>query len=169
MSRVRNKSKADDLFIRACKHEDDGDLKSAFRLMLAAAKLGDIGAQLNVGNYYADGTGVRRNRAAAMYWYKRAYRLGYSCAAHNIGIMWRNENQLRRALAWFKRAVDLGDPESNLDIGKHYLEKESDPRKAIIYFKRVVKAELVTEAAVEEAGALLRKAQKQLSSQTHKD
>jgi TPR repeat protein len=160
MSRVPSKSKAEDLFIRACKHEDEGDLKSAFRLMSAAAKLGDIGAQLNVGNYYDSGQGVHRNRAAAMYWYKRAYRRGYSCAAHNVGIMWRNENQPRRALGWFKRAVDLGDDESHLEIGKHYLRNENNPAKAIVHFKRVIRAEVVTEAGLEEAAELLREAEK---------
>jgi TPR repeat protein len=59
------KSKADVLFARADKEEGRGHLGLAFRLMLAAAKLGNISAQINVGNYYDDGKGVRRNRAAA--------------------------------------------------------------------------------------------------------
>jgi tetratricopeptide (TPR) repeat protein len=164
MPRGRNKSKADNLFIRACRHEDDGDSKSAFRLMLAAAKLGDTGAQVNVGNYYDAGIGVRQNRAAAMYWYKRAYSRGYSCAAHNIGIIWRNEKQHRRALAWFRRAVELGDDDSSLDIGKHYLYEGNNPAKAIAHFKRVIRAKSVTGASVEEATLLLREAEKRLNS-----
>ena len=48
------KSKADALFIRADGLEACGDLKAAFRLFLAAAKAGDSGCQLNLGNYYDD-------------------------------------------------------------------------------------------------------------------
>jgi TPR repeat protein len=63
MPLLTNKAKAADLFIRAAKAEERGDLRSAFRLLLFAAKLGDIGAQLDVGNYYDSASGVRRNRA----------------------------------------------------------------------------------------------------------
>ena len=61
------KSKTDDLFMRADKLADEGDFKSAFRLFLAAAKAGDSSCQINLGNFYDDGKGVRRNRSAAMY------------------------------------------------------------------------------------------------------
>jgi TPR repeat protein len=77
----------DELFIRADKQADEGNFKSAFRLFLAAAKAGDSSCQINVGNYYDAGKGVRRNRSAAMYWYKRAYRRREASAAHNIGVM----------------------------------------------------------------------------------
>src|SRR5689334_22243105 len=116
MATTTIKARANELFVRAEQCEANGQLKKAFRLMLAAAKLGDLGAQLNVGNYYEDGTGVRRNRAAALNWYRRAYRRGDASAANNIGVLWRNEKQLKRALAWFTRAVKLGDDEANLAI-----------------------------------------------------
>ena len=131
--------------------------------MLAAAKLGDRGAQINVGNYYDDGKGVRRNRSAALYWYNRAYRRDCS-AAHNIGVLWRNEGKLRRALSWFFRAVKLGDDESNLDVGKYFLHNEKNPRKAIPYFERVTPEKWVSEAAAEEAAQLLRDAQRLLKA-----
>ena len=133
---LTNKAKADALFCRAEREEESGKLNSAFRLTLAAAKLGDVGAQINVGNYYDDAKGVRRNREAALYWYTRAYRRGYSSAAHNIGVLLRKEKQFKRALAWFLRAVKLGDAEANLEIGKHYLHIEGNPRKAISYLQR---------------------------------
>lgn len=115
-SKISRKAKADELFIRADQEEEKGNLRSAFRLFLAGAKLGEKGCQLNVGNYYDDAKGVRRNRKAALYWYKRAYRRGYASAASNIGIVWRNEKDPKRALDWFKKAVRLGDDEANLEI-----------------------------------------------------
>jgi TPR repeat protein len=162
MPRSTRKDKAEALFIRADHEDEGGNLRTAFRLMLGAAKLGDIGAQVNVGNYYDAGKGVRRNRIAALYWYKRAYRRGYPTAAHNLGILWQREKEFKRALAWFHRSVELGDQESNLEIGKHYLHYENDPRKAISYLRKVKPSRWITEASQEEAAKLLRDARKVL-------
>jgi TPR repeat protein len=151
------KSKTDDVFIRADRLEDAGNLKAAFRLFLAGAKAGDRACQLNVGNYYDDGKGIRRNRDAALYWYKRAYRRGERCAAHNIGILWRNEREPRRALSWFKRAVKMGDDEANLEVAKYYLGNENSSSKAIPHLERVCRSNWVTEAGAEEAERLLNK------------
>ncbi len=161
-SKRPRKSDADVLFIRAEKHEENGELRSAFRLYLAGAKAGDTGCQLNVGNYYDAGTGVRRNRLAALYWYQRAYRRGVSSAATNIGIMWRNENNPKRALGWFQRAVRLGDDEANLEIAKHYLRNKGNGRKAIRHLEKVCRSNWVTEAGVEEATKLLKQTRAQL-------
>ena len=131
------KHNGDELLIQAAKQEQLGNLRLAFQLYLAAAKAGDTGGQLNVGNFYDTGTGVRRNRVAALYWYKRAYRRGLSSAASNIGIMWRNEKKPKRALEWFQKTVRLGDDEANLEIAKHYLHSKRNPRKAIPYLQKV--------------------------------
>lgn len=164
MPKLTRKEQAEKLFVCADREEELGNRRSAFRLMLAAAKLGDIGAQVNVGNYYDAGQGVRRNRGCALYWYKRAYRRGYPAAAHNIGVMLRREGQVRRALQWFTRAVELGDTESNLEIGKHYLIAERNPRRAIRYLRRVKSSDWVTEAGCEEAQRLLKQATRMLRS-----
>jgi TPR repeat protein len=154
------KIKTNDLFVRADKEADKGNFKSAFRLFLAAAKAGDSSCRINLGNFYDEGTVVRRNRLAAMYWYKRAYRRGDSCAAHNIGVMWRNEKKHSRALEWFKKAVKLGDDEADLEIAKHYLEVEHNPQRAIPHLRKVCESNCVTEAGLEEANTLLSRARK---------
>lgn len=162
MFRPTKKARAESLWLRAEKREENGKMGAAFRLMLAAAKLGNPSAQINVGNYYDDGRGVRRNRSAALYWFKRAYRRRDSTAAHNIGCVWRREGKSLRSLYWFFRAVKLGDEESNLDIGKHFLQNEKNPRKAMVYFKRVRPTGWVSEAGVEEAAKLLKEAKRRL-------
>jgi TPR repeat protein len=152
------------LFSQSAKREENGDLQSAFRLYLAGAKAGDTGCQLNVGNYYDAGPGVRRSRSAALYWYKRAYRRGVSSAASNIGVLWRNDNKPKRALEWFQKAVRLGDDEAHLEIAKYYLQNKGKPAKAIHHLKKVHPSKWVTEAGVEEAVKLLKQARKQLKS-----
>lgn len=164
MPKLTKKEHAENLFVRADREEERGNRRPAFRLMLAAAKLGDTGAQVNVGNYYDHAQGIRRNRELALYWYKRAYRRGHSAAAHNIGVMLRKEGQVRRALRWFVRAVELGDAESNLEIGKHYLVAERNPQKAIRYLHLVKPCGWVTEAGCEEAQRLLKQARRMLRS-----
>jgi len=156
-------SKADLLFIRADKLEESGDLRGAFRLFLAGAKAGDTGCQLNLGNYYDDGKGIRRNRAKALYWYKKAYRRGDASAAYNIAILWRNEHEPTRALPWFKRAVKMGDAEANLEIAKYLLAAEDGLPKAIAHLERVCRSKSVTEAGAEEAARLLKQARKKLN------
>lgn len=162
MQKLTKKQQSDELFLRADREYERGNRRSAFRLMLSAAKLGDLGAQVNVGNFYDAAHGVRRNRELALYWYKRAYRRGDSSAAYNTGVMLRKENQLKRALQWFARAVELGDEEANLEIGKHYLTVEKNPQKAMRYLRRVRPSGWVSEAGAEEAQKLLKQARRML-------
>lgn len=133
-------------------------MRSALRLFLAGTKGGDIACQLNLGTFYSDGIGMEPNRDRAMYWYRRAYRGGYSPAAHNIGCDYRKENKLDLALAWFERSVNLNDRESNLDIAKIYLQR-GDRSTPTRHLKRVVRAKSLTvfEASREEAQRILKR------------
>jgi len=152
--------KIDVLLARAAQQWYVGLLRSAFRLFFAAAKLGDVTAQLNLGYCYDLGIGVRPNRSAALQWYKLAYRQGQSCAASNIGTIFRDEGDTRQALAWFERAVRLGDVEANLEIAKIYIGEKNQVVKAIRCLKRVIEAKArldVTVASKEEAQRLLKK------------
>lgn len=106
--------------------------------------------------------GIRRNRSKARYWYNRAYRRGDDAAAHNMGILRRNDGKLRLALKWFQKAVGLGDAESNLDIGKCCLISELNPEKAITYLKQVCGSNSVSWAGAEEAKLLLKQAKGKL-------
>jgi TPR repeat protein len=73
-SRNSRKTEANEVFERAYEAWKRKNLQSAFRLFLAAAKAGEKASQVNVGYFYDRGIGVRRNRSAAMYWYKVSFR-----------------------------------------------------------------------------------------------
>jgi TPR repeat protein len=156
-SRVRQQQQSDldRLFQRADKQQEAGELTSAFRLFLACAKAGDAGCQNNLGNFYRDGIGVKANRERALYWYRRAYRQGLRGAASNIGVLFRDENKLREALAWFERD---GGGDANLAIAMIYL-REHNAEKAIRYLKRVcsAKPDEMSEASRKEAESLLKR------------
>ena len=130
-SRQQNKAAPTDLFIRADREGDLGHMRSAFRLFLAAAKAGDVNAQTRVGYCYDVGQGVRVDRSAALHWYMRAYRRGDAIAAHNIGTIWRDRQNSRRAAEWFRRAVRLGHDDDHLDIARLYVDAGANPRKAV--------------------------------------
>jgi uncharacterized protein len=159
-------NKAHEIFKRADKQQQEGKLLSAFRLLLIAAKLGDEGAQLNLGYTYDVGLGVARNRSAALFWYRKAYRNGRRSgnATANIGTIYRDEQDDWKAIRWFQRAVDLGDIDANLDLAKIYLGSPKDRVKAIRCLKDLLAATPplgVGEDTQREARVLMRKLRRQ--------
>lgn len=155
-----SKNAARSIFLRADKLWDRGKLELALKLFIEAAESGDVGAEQNVGYFYDRGLGVRRNKAKALHWYMRAYRHGYSSAATNIGTIWRDSREPRRALAWFRRAVKMGDDDANLEIAKYYLQYCRNPERAIPFIENVSRSRSVSESSLEEAKRLLKKVQR---------
>lgn len=154
------KSRAVETWVRADEEWERGRLRPAFRLMLAAAKMGESGAQVAVGYMYDNAIGTRHNKQAALYWYRRAYRRGESTAAHNIGTVWRDDGNFSRALYWFERAIQMNggdDGEANFEIAKLYLGKGQDNRKATSILRKVCKSKNVTQDCVEQARRLLKR------------
>jgi TPR repeat protein len=141
-SKKQRKAIAQDIFMRGQKQQDEGNLKSGFRLLLRAARLGDPGAQHNLGYTYDVGLGVRPNREAAMHWYKKAYRSqrGWGISASNIAIIMRDEQNYPEAIRWFRRAVRYGDVDANLDLAKIYLVNPRQRQRAVMCLRAILKA-----------------------------
>jgi TPR repeat protein len=159
-SKKLREANAEELYRRADWEQGSGNLLSGFRLLLAAAKLGSESAQLNLGYTYDVGIGVRRNRSAAMYWYKKAYRSGkgWGCAASNIGTIYRDERRYSLAKLWFQRATDYGDLDACLELAKIYLQQPAERGKAVDCLKKVLDGHppiMVGEDTQDEARALL--------------
>jgi TPR repeat protein len=158
MTKIRNlaqATKANLLYQRAEDAWQMGRLRSAFRLFLAAAKAGNADARAVVGQFYDEGVGTSASKDAALYWYRLAYRAGSALAANNLGVIWRERGEVKRALMWFLRALELGDEDANLEIAKLYLDMKSHPEKAVLYLRNACKAKFITEGSKEEARNLL--------------
>jgi TPR repeat protein len=157
--RQRGSAVNSDPYSRANEEWSRGRLRSAFRLFLAAAKNGNGLAYDTLGNFYDRGVGTKRDRDAALHWYKRAYRRGSFIAPNNIGVIYRDRKDLKRALAWFRRAVEHKDANANLNIAKIYLKDQRDIERAIRHLEEVCKAkgDDATESAKEEARLLLKR------------
>lgn len=152
---------AERMFLEAERAEEKGDFRKAFELLLECAQSGHAGSQLNLGNFYAWGQGVRRDLKKAAYWYKRAYRSGYDIGAFNLAIDRRNQGDVRSAVIWFKKAVAMNSGEACVELAKIYKTRK-DRRAAVGLLKRAVRLnrDHISDAVKEEAESLLKQMEK---------
>lgn len=149
---------AERLFLEAEQYEEKGDFGAAFKRLLAAAQLGHVGSQLNLGNFYASGTGARRSLEKAAYWYKKAYKNGYSTGALNLAIDRRNEGNLRSAAIWFKKAIAMNNGEACIELAKIYKARKGGQKAAADLLRRalLMSRDDISDDAREKAESLLK-------------
>jgi TPR repeat protein len=98
-------------------------LKKIERLERKAAT-GDVNAQFNLGVYYSIGTGVDKNSARAVCYYKQAADRGHAKAQFNLGVRYTNgdgvEKDLTQAVSYYKLAADQGFVDAQYNLGVHY-------------------------------------------------
>src|SRR5215468_3200373 len=116
---------SEDLFVQANKEHESGRVKKAYKLFVRAAREGHPYAQNSVGYFLDNGIGVAQNKKKAIHWYRKAARKGDICAIANLGTVYRDLGNLRRAAFWFKRALAAGDGDAALELAKIHLTKES--------------------------------------------
>lgn len=168
--RKTRKERSEEMLSRACAQWDSGKLRSAFSLLVSAAKPGDCAAQLDLGYFYDCGLGVKHNRNMAMHWYRRAWRNGLSSGANNIGTIFRDEGKPERALAWFLKAVAGGDVGANLEIAKLHMKEGWGDARASQCLNKVAKArpQIVSEYEREQSIILLKKLSRRKAKRRNK-
>ena len=139
------------LFLLAEKLELQGRDHLAWLARLRAARRGDSSAQLNLGNMYSDGRGVRRSRSKARYWLRKALRGGYAHAANNLGIVHMEGRRFFRAQHWLEKAVSAGDDDARLHLGLLYLALYVDTQGARAQFQALAVSDTACEAGTESA------------------
>jgi TPR repeat protein len=163
MKRATKKAKArpeqlDALFIAAEYFESCGEPRKAFECLLAGAMAGDQSCQMNLGNFFADGTGVRRDPGKAAYWYQRAYHnvarhgVRSSGAAHNYALDLYRAGKIRRAISWFEKARALKDGSAMVWLARIEVERHGvkGHAKAARLLKQVLKLQVHAEASEQE-------------------
>lgn len=145
------------LFVEAGRFEEKDDLKNAFQCFHAVAHLGHALSQVSLGNFYADGVGVRKDRPKAAYWYKKAYRNGYRDGAMNLAIDRRNEGNTRSAVVWFKKAIAMNSGDAFVALAKIYGSRKRGQRAAMDLLRRALRLgrDHISEETKEEAKCLL--------------
>jgi TPR repeat protein len=151
---------AERLFKKADQYDEKGDFKNAFKCFLAAAQLGNTGCQVNLGNYYSWGKGVRKDPDKGVYWYKKAYKNGYGTGAFNLAMQRKSEGNLRSAVFWFKKIVAKNnDGDACVELAKIYIGRKGGQNTAANLLKRALRMNerLMSGGAKEEAESLLKK------------
>lgn len=93
---------------------DEANPDAFYRARLAVEQ-GKPGAAYALGARYEHGDGVRRDRARAMRWYRRAAKGGDPEAADALGRLHEQNTRwhgLELACRWYKEAAELGHPEA---------------------------------------------------------
>ena len=94
----------------------------AFLGTKAKADQGDATAQYNLGLMYANGTGVAKDEAEAVKWFRKAADQGIARAQHNLGVMYANGQGVVKdeveAVKWYRKAADQGlaEAQNNLNV-----------------------------------------------------
>ncbi|HLL06902.1 MAG TPA: hypothetical protein VK539_40380 [Myxococcaceae bacterium] len=154
MKRSRNWRESwplDSLVVQANQLAEEGKNRQAVRLLLKAARAGNLSAQLNLGAHLATGKGVRQSGEKALYCYKRAAARRYAAAASNAACIYRDQGRVKLALRWFKKAVALGDDDAMLEVAKLCLGALGAARRARRLLARVVSSKKVAPITQEEA------------------
>jgi TPR repeat protein len=95
------------------------------------AESGDPKAQVKLGQFYEDGTGLPVNHAAAVNWYRRAAEQKDPAAENNLGIMYRLgqgvDKDLKESVQWFRKAARQGYPNGCFNLGTAYYNGDGVP------------------------------------------
>lgn len=137
---------------------ESGDQKRAFALFKEGAAFGLVGCMLDLGYFYDEGLGARKNKVEAMYWYKRAYRKGSAAAASNIALLYKEQGRYHLAFQWFYRATLLGDGDAEVDLAKLYMQGKGVRRSLILArgcLLTALSSKYITESGREEATELI--------------
>lgn len=129
--------------------------RRAVQLLRRAAAQGKASALLTLANCYADGTGTRRNLAAAARFYQLAARAGEPFAAFNLAALHRDRGDRKKERHWLRRARALGDPLATLVIAEMDLvgRRANAARRARTYLRRMTRSS--NELARDEATEIL--------------
>lgn len=101
------------------------NMQLAFKDFLAAAKVGHVYAQYNVGLMYEQGLGISKNDKEAFYWYNESAIQGNSAAQFNLGVCFENgigtTVYFEKANEWYRKASVQGDGLAVGNLGMLYI------------------------------------------------
>jgi TPR repeat protein len=145
--------------VEAERFEETGNYKMAARALRRGAAEGNTSCQLNLGNYYTAGKGVRKSTQRAAYWYRKAYESGDRSGAFNLALVKRDQGDFRWAEFWLKKAVAMRDGSAHVELAKMWIAKGKKTREALELLRQAIKLsrdDLSIDEKV-EAKSLLRK------------
>lgn len=144
-------------WVEANKQWDEGNHEKAYAIFLSSAQKGLSDAQNSVGYFLDNGIGVSVDKREALKWYRAAARQCNCCAISNIGTIYRDAGNVRRAMFWFRRAYkESNDGDSGLEIAKLLFGSRTAKRReeACRILSSIMTSDNITEDSREEAAKL---------------
>lgn len=136
----------DEPHMKEVKHLTESEMKELFR----RAEAGEAEAQHDLGIYYGQGVGVKKDYAEAFKWVMAAAKQGLASAQCTVGQCYLYgkgvEQNIEEAIKWMEKAANSGDMESCANLGSLYLtggggaEIKPDHKKAAIYIRQAAEA-----------------------------
>jgi TPR repeat protein len=86
---------------------------------------GCTASMFELGHRYAEGKGVKMDKAAAFAWWKKAADIGHMFAAHDVALAFKNAEGVvenpKEAFRYWSMGAALGDPQACLELSCCYL------------------------------------------------
>jgi|GEM_PF-1576215 len=115
------------------------DDKKAFVCFDAAAKLGHVDAQYNLGLFYGYGTGVSRDSEQSRYWLEQAAKQDHSHAQLNLGTLYEFGEGVSQdktlARYWYEKSAELGDEQAQYFLALIYEDGAGIPKDLVVAYK----------------------------------
>lgn len=121
---------------------------ATFEMVLDRAKAGDVHGQYCVGRWFARGeSGVVKDLAQAVEWYRRAAEAGDPDAQSDLGRCYEMGDGVSKdaaqAVAWYTRAADAGNTSAQNDLGFCYANGTGvvvDQKRAVAWYHKAADA-----------------------------
>jgi TPR repeat protein len=124
---------------------DVKDYRQAFPTLSRPARDDDAYAQNVVGFCFDTGSGVRKNRSKALYWYRLAAKGGSPEAVFNLALNYEEgvglKRDIRHAFRLYQRGAAMGDAECQCNLGCLYAEAKQDPAEALHWWRKAARRE----------------------------
>lgn len=129
--------------VLAAPAQNSAESRDLFSQIRKKAEQGNPEAELELGSFYASGTGVSRSPSKAFKWHQKAAEHGLARAQYQLGMDYGQglgvKEDQEAALSWFVKAADQGLLEAQFAVGLAYLNgKGTDPNatEAVKWFRK---------------------------------
>lgn len=109
-----------------------------------AAEQGDAKAQGNLGAFYFNGIGVKKDPAQAVVWYRKAAEQGNAWVQNELGGKYEKgdgvDKDSAQAVEWYRKSAEQGFAEGQKNLGLMYYAQgdgvQKDSAKAVAWFRK---------------------------------
>jgi TPR repeat protein len=108
---------------------EDSEIKKAIKIWRPLAEQGDVAAQIQLGDMYLRGIGVKADSKEALKWYHSAALQGNSVAEYNLGNLYSSprpgmEANLDESIKWYRKSAEHGNANGQFSLATKYFRGE---------------------------------------------